>query len=278
MALFGTYSTLEPRIRNETLNISVVLVVLVSSIAYRRLRRAYRARQARRKRKGFTLGFDVDGVLGDQIAGVLPRIKEKFGIDLDYQDVTDWRLPVASSDIAVEIEQAVKDPSYVLRMPVHAGAKETLDDLFPHHGSCVRAVGEIPAPVAGTAGADDNPRQGERFSGGTPGSSRRAPRSAHEHRREGLHLVAVRCRNRRHTPHPPSENRCAGPSLAGRCTRSKRARGSRPQPVGGAVPLACDAAAMTGMLVITLNAGTRTRTSSLRSSPHARAATSRSGT
>ena len=82
-----------------------------------------------------TLGVDLDGVLANQVVGVLPRVADTYGVALTYEDIIDWRLPIpgadASTDIAAEIVAAQTDRDYVLRMPVHPGAREMLDELRP---------------------------------------------------------------------------------------------------------------------------------------------------
>jgi 5'(3')-deoxyribonucleotidase len=76
-----------------------------------------------------TVGFDLDGVLGDQIADVLPRIKQRLGIDLSYDDITAFRLELGSTDLAQEIQLAQHDPTYLLEMPVHPGAVAVVSEL-----------------------------------------------------------------------------------------------------------------------------------------------------
>jgi len=79
------------------------------------------------------VGVDIDGVLANQIHGVLPRIKERWGVELTYEDVTHFRLPIADTDIAVEIIDAMTSPDYLLGMPVHVGAHELLNWLAGRH-------------------------------------------------------------------------------------------------------------------------------------------------
>jgi uncharacterized HAD superfamily protein len=82
-----------------------------------------------------SIGVDLDGVLANQVVGVLPRIKADFGVELTYDDVTDWELPIIPTngreptDIAVQIKAAQKDRDYVLSMPVHAGARQMMVEL-----------------------------------------------------------------------------------------------------------------------------------------------------
>ncbi|SRR6266540_3164314 len=80
-----------------------------------------------------SLGVDLDGVLANQVIGVLPRVESIYGVVLTYNEIVDWRLPIEgnglSSDIAKEIVAAQADREYVLSMPVHEGAREMLDEL-----------------------------------------------------------------------------------------------------------------------------------------------------
>jgi len=106
---------------------------LALMMIYRVVRSSIRARKRRRKDKGLIIGIDVDGVLANQIHGVLPRIKRRLGLEITYSDVTDWALPLGETDIAKEIRSAMDDSAYVLDMPIHAHAKRVLDALYKDH-------------------------------------------------------------------------------------------------------------------------------------------------
>lgn len=112
------------------LNAAGIFVALGFMIAYRLVRRRIVAQRHKSKAAGLTIGVDVDGVLANQIEGILPRVRARLGIQLRYEDVTQWRLPLGESDIAKEIEIAFDDSDYVLGMPVHPGARELVDDLY----------------------------------------------------------------------------------------------------------------------------------------------------
>ena len=124
---FSTYSLLlanTSRMNDayrQWINLGTILAVFGIMVAYRLRRSHLRTRQQGRKAHGLRIGADIDGVLGNQIAGILPRIKARHGIDLSYDDITDWQLPVGkSSDVKAEIENAMSDPQYILTMPLHA--------------------------------------------------------------------------------------------------------------------------------------------------------------
>jgi len=114
-------------------NLAFLGLVLVGMVGYRVFRAWYRKFCKKRKARGKRIGVDIDGVVADQVGHVLPRIREDFGISLTRNDVTDWRLPLSNSDIAVEINKALLDPEYVLSMPALPGASQLLNRLFPRH-------------------------------------------------------------------------------------------------------------------------------------------------
>lgn len=79
------------------------------------------------------IGVDIDGVLGDQIADVLPRVRDDYGVTLGHEDITQFRLRIGSTDIAEVIRRAQSDPAYIATMPVVAGAPEMVDELKRQH-------------------------------------------------------------------------------------------------------------------------------------------------
>ena len=109
-------------------NAATLLCALSLMLSYRAYRR-WLVRLDEKAADRLTIGIDVDGVLADQIAGVLPLIRERYDINLRYEDITDWRLPIANTDIAQEIVRAQENREYVLNMRVHEGAKRVLDFL-----------------------------------------------------------------------------------------------------------------------------------------------------
>lgn len=115
------------------LNWTAVIFPIVLMITYRMTRRLLRTKRQMLKSKGLRIGVDVDGVLANQIVGILPRVKRRLGIQLDYEDITDWRLPLGESDIAKEIISAMMDTDYIMSMPAHPGARQVMDKLYARH-------------------------------------------------------------------------------------------------------------------------------------------------
>jgi 5'(3')-deoxyribonucleotidase len=75
------------------------------------------------------VGVDLDGVLGNQVSGVLERENARLGLNLTYEQVIHWDLPFGDTSFRPAISRAMEDPSYVLQMPVHDGAPEMLVQL-----------------------------------------------------------------------------------------------------------------------------------------------------
>lgn len=113
------------RVRQNAGALIAALGLMWSYRAYRR----HLVRMERRSAARLKVGFDVDGVLADQITGVLPLVKQRHDVNLTYADITDWRLPINETDIAQEIVRAQQDHEYVVGMQVHEGAKRILDYL-----------------------------------------------------------------------------------------------------------------------------------------------------
>ena len=116
----------------ETLNAIAISITFLLMFGYRWFRR--RAIQLDEQRAArLVVGIDVDGVLADQITGVLPRIRERHDVTLTYNDISDWCLPIKDSDIKREILRAQEDRSYVLGMAAHEGARRLLKVVCKLH-------------------------------------------------------------------------------------------------------------------------------------------------
>jgi 5'(3')-deoxyribonucleotidase len=112
------------------INSVAILAALLLMLCYRVTRSKLVRRRGEWKDAGLAVGIDVDGVLANQIHGIVPRVRARLGIHLRYEDVTEWRLRLGDSDIAKEIALALEDPEYVLSMPLHEGARQVVDELY----------------------------------------------------------------------------------------------------------------------------------------------------
>jgi 5'(3')-deoxyribonucleotidase len=72
------------------------------------------------------VGVDIDGVLGNQVDGVLQRVNARLGVALEYEHIVHWDMPLGDTSFKPEIADAMRDPEYILGMPVHDEAPEML--------------------------------------------------------------------------------------------------------------------------------------------------------
>lgn len=76
-----------------------------------------------------TIAVDVDGVLAEQVIPVLQRIKDKYGINVAKEQITEWEYRIGNTDIRTEIELAEMEEGFVKSMPLIEGCREALDTL-----------------------------------------------------------------------------------------------------------------------------------------------------
>ena len=112
-------------LNEETANVMAIAATFLLMLGYRWFRR-HTIQLDQKRAARLVVGIDVDGVLADQITGVLPRITERHDVTLTYTDVSDWCLPIKDSDIKREILRAQEDRSYVIGMAPHEGARRLL--------------------------------------------------------------------------------------------------------------------------------------------------------
>ncbi|MEW6048630.1 MAG: hypothetical protein AB1609_19505 [Bacillota bacterium] len=80
------------------------------------------------------IAVDVDGVLADQIAPLIPRLKQKYGILIKPDEITSWEYVLSTgTNIRTEIEEALEDPEFLLNMPVVEGALFGMTQLCKCH-------------------------------------------------------------------------------------------------------------------------------------------------
>ena len=84
------------------------------------------------KRK-YAIAIDVDGVLANQIEGILPVLAEDYNITLRYNEITSWDLKINDTSIDKIILDEQKERSYILNMTVYPDAKETIRRLIKSH-------------------------------------------------------------------------------------------------------------------------------------------------
>jgi len=93
-----------------------------------------KALKKNRRRRRSTVGIDIDGVLADQITGVLERARLKYGLVLRASDITAWDCKLDDEhDIKTEIEEALGHKDYILSMPVRPGAASLINGVAGRH-------------------------------------------------------------------------------------------------------------------------------------------------
>ena len=107
-------------------NIPFIFATVIFTCLYRSIRRKKRGRK-------YTIAVDIDGVLSNQIVGILPVIKKKYGMSLAYENVDNWNKPIVDTSIDKIIGNKMKNPKYVLGMPTHSNAAKVVSRLIKKH-------------------------------------------------------------------------------------------------------------------------------------------------
>jgi hypothetical protein len=96
-------------------------------------------------------GLDLDGVLGDHVAILLPRILQRHGVALARAGLTSWTMRIgATSSLSEEILAGFTDPSFVMSMPMCRGARGLLRAIAACGASACVVTSRPPACRATT--------------------------------------------------------------------------------------------------------------------------------
>lgn len=79
------------------------------------------------------IAIDIDGVLCDHVAGLIPRILERYGVVLTKSSVTTWDHNFGPSNVVDELKDAYTDEEFVLGLPPIWGAREGIARLSRDH-------------------------------------------------------------------------------------------------------------------------------------------------
>lgn len=85
------------------------------------------------------ISVDIDGVLADQVGAVLKRIEKEYGLRYSKSDVNCAHWMFGERDIWSEITELLKDPEYVMTVPVVAGSQAALQQLKGYNVCVVTA-------------------------------------------------------------------------------------------------------------------------------------------
>jgi 5'(3')-deoxyribonucleotidase len=80
-----------------------------------------------------SIAVDLDAVLGDLVSPILDIINPQYGLNIQYSDVDEWEYTVKDMNISKEISKYLKNPQFVLNLPVWPGARKAVNNLFKQH-------------------------------------------------------------------------------------------------------------------------------------------------
>ena len=75
------------------------------------------------------IAVDIDGVLADQVAAVLKRIEKDYGQKYSKSDVNQAHWRFCGKDVWEEISRFLKEPEYVMAVPVIDGSQAAIRKL-----------------------------------------------------------------------------------------------------------------------------------------------------
>lgn len=75
------------------------------------------------------IGVDVDGILADHLTALIPRLQERHGIALRWEEATQWQLPLGASNISAEFVAAMEDLGWVAGIPPYPDAVGVMSKL-----------------------------------------------------------------------------------------------------------------------------------------------------
>ena len=79
------------------------------------------------------IAVDLDSILADIMKALLPRLNQKYGLNLIEDQITEWDYPINGRSIGEDIKEHLADPVFVLTMPEVEGAKQALEELYKDH-------------------------------------------------------------------------------------------------------------------------------------------------
>jgi len=105
---------------------TLVLLPFAAMVSYRWFRGWCELRWTAKSERKSTIAVDMDGVLVEQVAPVLERVRREMGIALNKCDISEWEYPFEGTNIKAEIIRAEREREFVLQMPPMEYAAEAL--------------------------------------------------------------------------------------------------------------------------------------------------------
>lgn len=85
------------------------------------------------------ISVDIDGVLADQVGAALKRIEKAYGQRYTKSEVNCWNWSFGGRELWLEIAELLRDPEYVLSVPVMEGSQAAIQHLSRHDVCVVTA-------------------------------------------------------------------------------------------------------------------------------------------
>jgi len=81
------------------------------------------------------IAIDIDGVLADQVPGLLQRVWQQYGVRWSSEDINEYNIPVTKGVHIgmIAVDALRNDPDYALSMPLIPGALEAMQCLVTKH-------------------------------------------------------------------------------------------------------------------------------------------------
>jgi len=88
-------------------------------------------------RRNLWLAVDVDGVLADHVAHILPLLKRDYHFNATVDEITAWDFPVSDTTFGAIIRNKQCDAGFTLSIPVIADARASLKQLIASYNVAI---------------------------------------------------------------------------------------------------------------------------------------------
>lgn len=109
------------------------------------------------------IGIDLDGVLADQITGLLPVMSEIAGKEIQFNDISEWDFRIGSKGLGQIIGEAQEHSDYVLSMPVIPDALAATSQLYRYFRIAIVTARPIASLIWTREWLEKNAFQFDRF-------------------------------------------------------------------------------------------------------------------
>ena len=79
------------------------------------------------------VAIDLDGVLGDVVSNILPKLNKEYRTNYAKIDINEWNFSIGGVSIGTHLKRYFADPVFLLTVPVIEGAKEAIKKIMKDH-------------------------------------------------------------------------------------------------------------------------------------------------